>query len=358
MAALPPGSVIGILGGGQLGRMMAMAAAHMGYHVHIYCPEEACPASEVAQRTTTATYEDHTAIAAFARSVDVVTYEFENIPLPPVEEVARHVPVYPAPSLLAVAQHRVKEKQAVRALGIATAPFMPVSSLAELEAAVAALGLPAVLKTCTMGYDGKGQVMLKEGTNLNAAWSSLKTDDAILEGYVPFSMEISVIIARGEDGTTAHYCPVENIHEHHILSQTIAPASIPPALQLRAEEMARTIAEGLNLRGLLAIEMFVTENSDLLVNELAPRPHNSGHWSMDACVTDQFEQAVRAVCGLPLGNPARLCDARMINLIGDQADSWHSHAAQPNAKLHLYGKSESRPGRKMGHVNILSVPKN
>lgn len=348
---LPPDSTIGILGGGQLGRMLAIAAAEMGYHVHIYCPEESCPASEVAQTTTTASYEDVKAMTAFAQRVDVITYEFENIPVAPVIEAAKHAPVYPSPEILAASQHRVLEKQALNRLGVATAPFAPVATRAELEDAVKQLGLPAVLKTAMMGYDGKGQWKLKDHEPLPEF--PCTGEQYILEGFVNFRMEISVIVARDARGHVACYCPVQNIHKNHILSETIAPAPISAVLAAKAENMARTIAEGLKLVGLMAVEMFVTEEDDLLVNELAPRPHNSGHWTIDACITSQFTQTIRAVCGLPLGNPRRLCDARMLNLIGDDINDWQRHAAQPNAKLHLYGKKEARPGRKMGHVTFL-----
>lgn len=353
MPIIAPKATIGILGGGQLGRMLAMAAAEMGYHTHIYCPEQNCPASEVAQSTTYAQYEDLASLKAFAAKVDVVTYEFENIPFAPVAELAKLVPVFPSPEVLSTAQHRVTEKQAITRLGAKTAPFAPVTSLEELRAAAQTIGLPAVLKTCRMGYDGKGQVMLKPDTDLAAAWASLNTDDAILEGFVNFRMEISVIIARDAEGNMESYCPVQNIHKHHILSETIAPAPISQSLRDKAEAIAHTIAKGLNLVGLLAIEMFVTNDDDILINETAPRPHNSGHWTMDACITSQFTQTIRAICGLPLGNPTRLCDAKMLNLIGNDVNDWQKYAAQANAKLHLYGKSETREGRKMGHVNIL-----
>lgn len=352
---IAPGATIGILGGGQLGRMLAMAAAEMGYHTHIYCPEKAAPASEVATRTTTAAYEDEAALDTFAAGVDVVTYEFENIPLLPVRRLAARVPLHPGPQLLAATQHRVEEKQALNALGIGTAPFTAVRSLEELEHAARVQGLPGVLKTCRMGYDGKGQVMLETGSDLRQAWEKLATDDAILEGLVDFRMEISVIVARGADGRIESYCPVQNIHKHHILSETIAPAPVSAALAERATAIAHRIAQGLGLTGLLAIEMFLTGDDTILVNELAPRPHNSGHWTMDACVTSQFTQTIRAICGLPLGSPARLCDARMLNLIGDDVKDWQKHLA-PHAKLHLYGKSEVRRGRKMGHVNFLTLP--
>ncbi len=357
MTVLAPGATIGILGGGQLGRMMAMAAAEMGYHVHIFCPENNCPASEVAAHTTLAAYEDYHSLKIFAASVDVVTYEFENIPLAPVIELNKYVPVYPSPDVLSIAQHRISEKKAINGFGVKTAPFAPVTSLEDLKKAAAQLGLPAVLKTCRMGYDGKGQAMIKTEAELEPAWASLKTTDAILEGFVAFTMEISVLVARDENGNIQSYCPVQNIHKHHILSETIAPAPIAQDLRDRAEAIAHGIATGLNLTGLLAIEMFVTPSGDILVNELAPRPHNSGHWTMDACVTSQFTQTIRAVCGLPLGSPARLCDAKMLNLIGDDIHDWQKYAGLPNAKLHLYGKTEARPGRKMGHVNLLSPPR-
>lgn len=352
MKLIPPGSTIGILGGGQLGRMLSLAAAEMGYHAHIFCPEENAPASEVSARTTIAAYEDRDALAAFAQGVDVVTYEFENIPFEPVAALARHVPVHPSPDILSVAQHRVLEKEAVNRLGIGTAPFRPVRTAADLAQAAGALGLPAVLKTSRMGYDGKGQIMLKPDSDLQECFHWLRTDDAILEGFVAFRMEISVIVARDALGNIATYCPVQNIHKHHILSETIAPAPIPPALNRKAEDIAHTLAQGLGLVGLMAVEMFVTDD-DILVNELAPRPHNSGHWTIDACITSQFTQTVRAICGLPLGSPARLCDAHMLNLIGDDIGEWPRYAAFPEAKLHLYGKGETRPGRKMGHVTQL-----
>jgi 5-(carboxyamino)imidazole ribonucleotide synthase len=362
---IAPGSTIGILGGGQLGRMLAQAASAMGYHVHVFCPEVDCPAREVSKHATIASYDDRDALLRFARDCDVVTYEFENIPLAAVKDVARHTKVFPSLEVLATAQHRVKEKQAVNNLGIATAPFVPVGSQKDLEAAIKKLGLPAVLKTSTMGYDGKGQWKIKDrhpresgDLELQNVWLKIPAqggDDIpfILEGFVEFTMEISVIVARGQDGAMQCYTPVENIHKNHILAETIVPARISPALAKKAVVMAKKIAEGLELVGLMAIEMFVTKDDELLVNELAPRPHNSGHWTIDAAVTSQFEQTIRAICGLPLGDPKRLCDAGMINLIGDEVNDWKKYAAMPNAKVHLYGKKETRPGRKMGHVTFL-----
>lgn len=358
---LAPNSIIGILGGGQLGRMMAIAAAEMGYRVHIYCPEAHSPASEVACYNTIDKYEDMEAIMRFAKSVDVVTYEFENIPSAPVEAIAGVVNIFPSPKVLATSQHRVLEKTAVNGFGIATAPFVPVSSYDELLEAVKKLGLPAVLKTATMGYDGKGQVILcSEGDVENLRTGELgnlffdsPSPQLILEGFVPFKMEISVIVARDKAGEVRCYCPVQNIHKHHILAETIAPAPISPELAAEAEKIAKTIAIGLDLVGLMAIEMFVAEDNKILVNELAPRPHNSGHWTMDACITSQFEQSIRAVSGLPLGDPSRMRDALMINLIGDDVADAQDYLNQPNAKLHLYGKQEARAGRKMGHVTFL-----
>lgn len=350
---LPPGSTIGILGGGQLGRMMAMAAAQLGYHIHIFCPEEDAPASEVARSTTTASYRNENALHRFAGGVDVVTYEFENIPCGPVEELAKRVPVHPSPEILKICQHRALEKQAINDAGIATAPYQPVHSSEELVAAANAIGLPSVLKTARMGYDGKGQIMLSATTHVPSMWKELGTDEAILEGFVRFKMEISVIVARDVLGNVSCYPAVQNSHENHILAETVAPAPIPDELAARAQAIATTLATTLKLVGVMAVEMFVTQNGKLLVNELAPRPHNSGHWTIDACITSQFEQVIRTVCGLPLGSPEQLRKARMINLIGDEVLDWQNHASIPNAKLHLYGKKEIRPGRKMGHVTFL-----
>jgi len=351
--SLPPLSTVGILGGGQLGRMMAMAAAEMGYHVHIYCPEKDSPASEVARYHTIGEYNDIKKLVRFAESVDVVTYEFENIPASPVAAIAKIVSVFPSPQILATSQHRVLEKQAMRDMGIATAPFVPVSSLEELRFAVRAIGFPAVLKTARMGYDGKGQIILRKESDVKTAIDKLGSKELILEGFIDFTMEISVIVARDSEGNIECYCPVQNTHKNHILHETIAPAPIDKKLATKAETIAKKIAQEVDLIGLLAIEMFVTNDDKILVNEIAPRPHNSGHWTIDAAITSQFEQAIRAVCSLPLGNPARLCDARMLNLIGDDVNDWKKYSNEPNAKLHLYGKKETKAGRKMGHVTFL-----
>lgn len=350
---ITPGSTIGIIGGGQLGRMMAVAAAELGFKVHVFTPEQRSPASHVASSTTVAEYDDIKALQAFADSVDVVTFEFENVPFESLTLLQGQKPVRPSADVLKVSRNRIREKNAVQALGIGTAPFAEIHSLADFPAAIKKVGLPAILKTSELGYDGKGQVTIRTESDVEAAWEKVKGAECVLEGFVDFSMEISVIVARGEAGETASYVPVQNIHKNHILDTTIAPAPIDAVLAKEAENMAARIAASLDVVGLLAVEMFVTKDNRILVNELAPRPHNSGHWTMDACVTGQFEQIIRAVCGLPLGNPARHSDAEMKNLIGDDVNGWPEYLKNPNAKLHLYGKTETRAGRKMGHVNIL-----
>jgi 5-(carboxyamino)imidazole ribonucleotide synthase len=358
---LSPGAIIGILGGGQLGRMTALAAARLGYPCHIYTDEQNSPASQVAAKTTVASYSDEVALAAFAKDVAVVTFEFENIPEITAETLARHVIVRPGPRCLAIAQDRLREKDFLNGIGATTAPYRRVTSVQDLTHALRDLGRPAVLKTARLGYDGKGQVMIDGSMKPAAAWKAMSSGasaaEGVLEGFVDFEREISVIVARAPDGTWAAYDPVENRHVHHVLDTTIAPAAIPRDLADKAIGTARHIAEQLDLVGLLAVEMFVTRQGGILINEIAPRPHNSGHWTMDACVTSQFEQFVRAVCGLPLGSPARHADAVMKNLLGDEVLSWREILAEPTAKLHLYGKSEPRPGRKMGHVNRLSPRK-
>ncbi len=360
-ASIPPGSTIGILGGGQLGRMTAMAAARLGYRCHIYTDERDSPAAQVAAATTVAPYTDATALAAFAQGVDVVTYEFENIPEETAAILEPLVALRPGRNCLVVAQDRLNEKAFLNRIGVATAPYRRASSPVELAQAVHDIGRPAVLKTVRLGYDGKGQVMIGANTDLHEAWAAMSGANGaqvgVLEGFVEFEKEISVIVARAPDGTWAAFDPVENRHTNHILDTTIAPAAITDDLSHKAMATARHIAEALDLVGLLTVEMFVTRSNTLLVNELAPRPHNSGHWTIDGCITSQFEQFVRAICGLPLGSPARHSDAVMKNLLGDDVLRWREILAEPGAKLHLYGKSEPRPGRKMGHVTRLSPRK-
>lgn len=349
---LPPNSTIGIMGGGQLGRMTALAAGKLGYRCHIFCPEVDGPAAEVSAANTVAAYDDADALAAFADAVDVVTFEFENVPAESVQLLASRVPVRPGWKSLAVSQDRLIEKDFINEIAPTTA-YRAVDSADALIEAVDAIGLPAVLKTTRMGYDGKGQVMITPGTDLAAAWAEMGSGMGILEGFVDLEREVSVIVARSPGGAWATYPPVENRHVNHILDTTIAPAVMAPCMAQDAVEIAHAIADKLDLVGLLAVEMFITKDAKLLVNEIAPRPHNSGHWTMDACPTSQFEQFVRAVCDLPLGDVTPHHDAEMKNLIGADADAWAALMAEPGAHLHLYGKKESRPGRKMGHVNRL-----
>ncbi len=352
--ALPPGSTIGILGGGQLGRMTAQAAARLGYRTHVFCPEADSPTAQVTDRATVASYRDKGALDQFARSVDVATYEFENIPSFTVEVLAQRVPVRPGLTALKVCQDRLAEKDFISARGIPVAPYRPVPDPSALEPALADIAGAAVLKSTRMGYDGKAQAMIRAPGDVAGARERIGDQAAILEGFVDFDFELSVIAARGLDGTIACYPPVENRHRDHILAETIVPARLPPDEAQRAGDIAHDLIEALDMVGLLAVEMFHTGDGRLLVNELAPRPHNSGHWTLDACATSQFEQLVRAICGLPLGAVDRHSDAVMTNLIGDDAESWHDLLAEPGARLHLYGKAEARPGRKMGHVTRLT----
>jgi 5-(carboxyamino)imidazole ribonucleotide synthase len=352
-APLPPGSVLGIVGGGQLGRMTALAAARLGYRCHVLTPESGSPAGQVAERTTVAPYEDRRALESFARAVDAITFEFENIPVDSVRILAAIVPTRPNSDALAVAQDRIAEKTFINRLGVATAPWRAVEGPDALAASAREIGLPAVLKTARLGYDGKGQVKITPGDDLAAAWRAMGADRGILEAFVDLEREISVIVARGLDGRTAAYPAVENVHTRHILDTTTAPARVSEDLALAARACAEKIAEALGIVGLLAVEMFVARDGRLLVNEIAPRPHNSGHWTLDACATSQFEQLVRAVMGLPLGSVERHSDAIMTNLIGRAVENWPTFAAEPGACLHLYGKTEAREGRKMGHVTRL-----
>lgn len=349
---LKPGATIGILGGGQLGRMTALAAAQLGYRCHIFCPDDDAPASQVAGLTTKADYDDTAALIRFAEAVDVVTFEFENIPAGAVRTTSAIKPVRPGIRALETSQDRVAEKRFFEREGIATAPWRPIFDFPALAPALAQIGRPALIKTIRMGYDGKGQARLKDdAADLSAAWRAVGGKPCILEGMVDFEREISVIVARGLDGTTRCYEPVENRHKDGILDTTTVPAPISATLAREAEAMATRAAQALDLVGLLAVEMFVTKDGKILANEMAPRPHNSGHWTMDASHASQFEQLVRAICGLPLGDPSRSADVVMTNLIGADVNQWPTLIAEPGAHLHLYGKAEARPGRKMGHVN-------
>ena len=347
--SLPPGSTIGILGGGQLGRMLALAAAPLGYRCVILAPEPSPPAGDVAFRTIEAAYDDEAQLQAFAEMVDVVTIEFENVPCHSLEFLANHVPVRPSDRILDITQHRVREKSFLRDIGVGVAPFHAVQSEPELNSGVNQIGMPAILKTCRLGYDGKGQASVDTAAETGRIWQTLATDDAILEAKIAFECEISVITARSPSGSIRSFPPVLNHHENHILKKTIAPAPIDDEIISNAVSIAERIAAELKLEGLIAVEMFLLKNGDILVNELAPRPHNSGHWSIDACQTSQFEQTIRAICDLPLGDTTPTASAEMINLLGDEWLDWPKIVSEPANHLHLYGKTSSKPGRKMGH---------
>jgi 5-(carboxyamino)imidazole ribonucleotide synthase len=357
MAALPPGSIVGILGGGQLGRMLALAAARLGLKCHIYAPEADSPAFQVTPFRTLAAYEDRTALEGFAGAVDVITYEFENVPCEAVEFLEGLKPVRPGSTALRVAQDRLLEKQMARKLGAATAQFAAVDTFGDLEKAASEIGLPAVLKTRRFGYDGKGQITIRAAAAAERSYEPFRNKPSILEGFVEFRMEVSVVAARGLDGSFVAFDVVENEHRNHILNRSLVPAGISPSAEFEAIEIAKKILADLDYVGVLAVEYFVTGTAGrekLLVNEIAPRVHNSGHWTMDACVVSQFEQHIRAVAGWPLGDPYRHSDVVMTNLLGDDAEAWAALAAEPGAAIHLYGKAEARRGRKMGHVNRLS----
>ena len=357
-APLAPGSTIGILGSGQLGRMLAMAAARLGLQTHIYC-EESGPAFDVATRTTKAAFDDWAALSAFAGVVGAVTYEFENVPIATARHLAGLVPVRPSAKALEVAQDRLVEKQFISALAIPVAPFRAVENLAEVSAAVSEFSAPAILKTRRLGYDGKGQARVQPGDDVAAAWKSVGAGPCVLEKRVAFACEISTLVVRGQTGEAATYdCPV-NVHENGILRRSVVPASVPPADLARARDIAQAIAAALDYVGVLAVEMFylgptLAATVRVMVNEIAPRVHNSGHWTIDACAVSQFENHMRAVAGWPLGSTARHSDAEMVNLIGKEALNWQALAAEPDACVHLYGKHEARDGRKMGHVTRLT----
>lgn len=354
---LTPGSVIGILGGGQLGRMSALAAGRLGYKVHIFSPEKDGPAAQVAWKQTVADYTDLAALEAFAKSVDVITFEFENIPAASAEILAKLKPTRPAPHVLHITQERLREKRFLERINVPITGFREINGADELPKAVTTLGTPSILKSASFGYDGKGQVRIEAGIDLNSAWQKMGGSKAILESFVDFDCEISVIVARNSQGEIALYEPARNHHKNHILETSSVPAGIATKTAQLAEAIARHIAGEIDLIGLLAVEMFVTKEGRVLVNELAPRPHNSGHWSLDGAVTSQFEQHIRAVCGLMLGNPARHSNTVMTNLIGDEVESWPQLLADPDIKLHLYGKRQARPGRKMGHWNRIKPRK-
>ncbi|HEV3059225.1 MAG TPA: 5-(carboxyamino)imidazole ribonucleotide synthase [Vicinamibacterales bacterium] len=359
ISPISPGSTIGVLGGGQLGRMFAMAARRVGYRVHTLAPEDDTPTGQIADVEINAPYDDLDAVERFASAVDVVTFEFENVPAAAAAVAEAHAVVRPSARALAVAQNRLREKAFVASLGIPVTPFAAVRTDAELAAAAAAIGVPSVLKTAALGYDGKGQVAVTSLGDVGAAWQTLGRRESILEAFVDLEREISVVAARGGDGGRAAFEPIENVHRHHILDVSVAPADVPPVLAARAIEATYAVMDALEYVGLLCIEFFVTRDAQLLVNEIAPRPHNSGHLTFDAARTSQFEQQLRAICGLPLGATTLLQPAAMANLLGDIWDrgepNWRGALAFSDVKLHLYGKASPRRGRKMGHLTALAA---
>jgi 5-(carboxyamino)imidazole ribonucleotide synthase len=338
--------------------MFAMAARRLGYRVHTLSPEHDTPTGQIADVEINAPYDDLDAVKAFARGVDVVTFEFENVSAEAAAVAEAHAVVRPNGHALFIAQHRIREKSFLAERGLPVTPFAPVRSEADLTAAVKAVGVPAVLKTAAFGYDGKGQMPIRHARDAAAAWHSLGRAEAVLEAFISLEREISVIGARGVDGAWSHFGPIDNAHRHHILDVSVAPSTIAAHMAVRAVEVTRAVMEALDFVGLLCVEFFVSESGDLLINELAPRPHNSGHLTFDACRTSQFEQQLRAVCGLPLGSPELLQPAAMANLLGDLwangEPQWTKALQFPELKLHLYGKSAARPGRKMGHLTALA----
>ena len=353
-----PGAVIGVLGGGQLGRMFAIAARRMGYRVHTLSPDADTPTGQVADVEIIAPYEDLDAVRRFSAAVSVVTFEFENVPSATAEAAATHAPVRPSGSILHTTQHRLREKTFLSSAGFPLTPFLPVRSSEDLREALECLGRPAVLKTADFGYDGKGQELIRLDSDAEQAWRSIGGGEAVLEAYVDFEIELSVVAARGADGSFAHYGAIENAHSNRILDVSVSPARLPPPVAAEAVQIARGVLDELGVVGVLCVEFFLTRAGKLLINELAPRPHNSGHLTFDACVTSQFEQQLRAVCELPLGSAELLRPAAMANLLGDLwrdcEPDWGAVCAFPAAKLHLYGKLAPRPGRKMGHITAVA----
>jgi 5-(carboxyamino)imidazole ribonucleotide synthase len=356
---LKPGDTIGILGGGQLGRMLAMAAARLGLKCQVFSPDPDSPAFDVVLNATCAEYADVEALELFANDVDVITYEFENVPAASAMILAARRPVLPDRKILETTQDRLAEKDFVRKLGIGTTEYADVSSAAALRAAIATIGLPAVLKTRRFGYDGKGQAIIRQGDDPDRIWEELGTKSAILEAFIPFEREISVIAARSAEGEVECFDVTENEHSDHILKTSRAPAAISDALAAQARDVARKIANALNYVGVLAVELFVVQGDGgprILVNEIAPRVHNSGHWTLDGASISQFEQHIRAIAGWPLGKPVRHGPVTMTNLIGDDIKDYERWLTVPGATVHLYGKGAPRPGRKMGHVTEVAAP--
>lgn len=358
LRVIPPGSAVGVLGSGQLGRMFAIAARRMGYRVHTLSPESDTPTGQVADLEVRADYEDLDAVGAFASGVSVVTFEFENVSAAAVAAAASRAPVRPSGEVLHVCQQRLREKSFLRAAGLPVSDFVAVRSPDELARGLLRVGAPAILKTAAFGYDGKGQAKVASLAEAETAFAAVGGQECILEAFVPFEREVSVVAARGEDGAFAHFGVIENVHARHILDVSVAPASLEPRLAAEAVDLARAVLERLEVVGVLCVEMFVAPGGRLLINELAPRPHNSGHLTFDAAVTSQFEQQLRAVVGLPLGSTELLRPAAMANLLGDLwaagEPDWVRACAFPEVKLHLYGKAQARRGRKMGHLTAMA----
>ncbi|MEM7483214.1 MAG: 5-(carboxyamino)imidazole ribonucleotide synthase [Acidobacteriota bacterium] len=364
--AILPGSTVGVLGSGQLGRMLALEARAMGYRIHTLSPSRDTPTGQVADLEVVAAYDDLDAVSAFARGVDVVTFEFENVSAEATRVAAEEAPVRPDGMILHTTQNRLREKRFLTDQGFPVAPFREVRSAKDLAAALAEIGAPAVLKTAGFGYDGKGQIKVEPGVSPDDLWREFRGDldsqrvetAAVLEGFVDFEREVSVVAARGLDGSLVDYGVLANDHRHHILDVTVSPAPVSPRVAAEAQRLAHGIVEAVELVGVLCVEMFLQTDGRLIVNELAPRPHNSGHLTVDAHLTSQFEQQLRAVCGLTLGSTERLRPAAMVNLLGDLwqhgEPDWAAVAGEQNLKLHLYGKGEARPGRKMGHLTVLA----
>jgi 5-(carboxyamino)imidazole ribonucleotide synthase len=354
---IAPGAAVGVLGGGQLGRMFAIAARRMGYRVHTFSPGDDTPTGQVADVEVTASYEDLDALRAFARQVNVVTFEFENVPIEAIDAIEEHAPVRPSGVALHTAQQRAREKTFLADRGIPTAPFMAAATLDELWSAVDQVGTPAIIKTAAFGYDGKGQHKVTSPADVEHVWAAIGHQEAVVEKMISLQAEVSVVGARGLDGEMQEFVPFENQHRHHILDLTTAPATLSAAVAKQAVEITRTILEELQYVGVICVEFFVSTDGELLVNELAPRPHNSGHLTFDAAVTSQFEQQLRAICGLPLGSTELVRPAAMANLLGDLwvdgEPNWAAAMRLSDVKLHVYGKDGPRPGRKMGHLTAL-----
>ena len=353
-----PGATLGVLGSGQLGRMFAIAARRLGYRVHVLSPDTDTPTGQVADLEIRADYHDLDRVAEFARGVSVVTFEFENVPADTTEICNRFCPVRPAGKVLFTSQNRLREKTFLRDAGLPVTPFAAVRSVEELTNALKNQGIPAVLKTADWGYDGKGQIVIRSTEEAATAWATLNVPQAILESFIGFECELSVVAARGMDGQFVSYGPMGNTHSHHILDVSVCPAPIPAPIAAQAIEIARSVLEKLDVVGVLCVEFFLTKSGQLLINETAPRPHNSGHLTIDAHVTCQFEQQVRAICGLPLGSSELRSPAATANLLGDVWEAgepdWPAALKHPNLKLHLYGKQAARVGRKMGHLTVLA----